>query len=1129
MSKCLLVVALLVSVSTVVGAGVAFAGASRHTYDVPEPELRTSGESVYFAIEGFGSSTNPHYPVLPTKKIHFEIPYAANDVGLTVTPGPKQTLGVLPNYLMRQPPLLLGDPSYQPPPAPERIPDLIPAATYRYAGERTFRGHCMVEVVVSPLQYSAGGEITWVSSYSIDVSYSMAVDSQASEDMAVRARSRAFEPLAAQIIENYEDLHGPLSAGTPPAPLYDLDNPQYAIITTPTFEAQAETLAAWKTRKGVPTEVYMVSWIESTFPGSDTQEKIRNFLRLDDSAPKFDYVLLLGDTNTIPCRYCYAIEDVPCDYYFSDVVDGAIGAAYDWDTNNDGTYGEIDVDTITWLPDIYVGRIASRSASEVETIVNNIISYETSPPSGSWPKKAVFGAAFANYPDGYYDATDMATVAEWVRNDFLDPAAVSYDRLYETDGIYPTSYTYDYPLSATNFETRVGVGCGFAFPSGHGNYYGNYRLLWAWDDGDGYYQDEEKEWRDLCTQDYNPSAGGEKPYVLVGACLAGQIDRTDPCLGDYIIANWGIGAVASSRTSYYCVAWDDPDWPWNQGQEYRWWEEIWSNGKTRLGQIHGDNKYHYAVDFNTLWDGDYGPDNDEASRKNMFSSNLFGDPECPVWTNSPTSISVAHNSTLPTGPSPFNVTVTSGGPVEGATVCLWKGDEVYLVDETNASGVASFTPDPSTTGTMYVTVTKHNYIPYQGSATVEGGDTEDPVVTVLTPNGGETWYIDSFFDITWNATDNVGVSSIDIVLSTDGGSTYPHTIATGETNDGTYSWQVDVSPTTMARVKVIAYDAAMNSGEDESDADFEIADGTAPFVDVLVPDGGEVWEIGAAYEIQWDATDNIGVVSVDVFLSRDGGSTYEDTIGIGFPNDGSCMWIAQGPPTATARAQVVAYDGAGNPGVGESEGDFEIGDNTAPYVSVSSPNGGEVWDIDSFFDITWYAEDNVGVTHVDILLSLDAGATFPDTIATGEANDGVFSWQVDCSASQTARIKVIAYDGGGNSGDDISDNDFEIYDPLSGLSKEADKPPSLMITGATPNPFSDRSSIRFGLPEDGSVRLEVYDVSGRLVAQLADRHYPAGYHSIDWFNSDNPARPGMYFLRLRANGDEVTHKVVISR
>jgi hypothetical protein len=49
------------------GSGLSSAEVSTFTYEVPEPELRSSGEHVYFGIEGFGSSTTPYYPVLPTK------------------------------------------------------------------------------------------------------------------------------------------------------------------------------------------------------------------------------------------------------------------------------------------------------------------------------------------------------------------------------------------------------------------------------------------------------------------------------------------------------------------------------------------------------------------------------------------------------------------------------------------------------------------------------------------------------------------------------------------------------------------------------------------------------------------------------------------------------------------------------------------------------------------------------------------------------------------------------------------------------------------------------------------------------------------------------------------------------
>jgi hypothetical protein len=66
----------------------------------------------------------------------------------------------------------------------------------------------------------------------------------------------------------------------------------------------------------------------------------------------------------------------------------------------------------------------------------------------------------------------------------------------------------------------------------------------------------------------------------------------------------------------------------------------------------------------------------------------------------------------------------------------------------------------------------------------------------------------------------VGVTSVDIYLSTDGGATYPRTIATGEVNDGSYLWTVDDLDSKTARIKAEAFDAAHNKGVDAGDADF---------------------------------------------------------------------------------------------------------------------------------------------------------------------------------------------------------------------------------------------------------------------------------------------------------------------
>lgn len=84
-----------------------------------------------------------------------------------------------------------------------------------------------------------------------------------------------------------------------------------------------------------------------------------------------------------------------------------------------------------------------------------------------------------------------------------------------------------------------------------------------------------------------------------------------------------------------------------------------------------------------------------------------------------------------------------------------------------------------------------------------------------------------------------------------------------------------------------------------------------------------------------------------------------------------------------------------------------------------------------------------------------------------------------------------------------------------------------------PNPFNPRTSIRFTLPagaEGASVRLSVYDVSGRLVSRLLDDRLGAGEHSVDWSGRDDTGREvsaGVYYARLTWAGESRTRPMVL--
>src|SRR5262249_54147374 len=73
--------------------------------------------------------------------------------------------------------------------------------------------------------------------------------------------------------------------------------------------------------------------------------------------------------------------------------------------------------------------------------------------------------------------------------------------------------------------------------------------------------------------------------------------------------------------------------------------------------------------------------------------------------------------------------------------------------------------------------------------TVQGSaDTTPPTVALTSPIGGESWGVSSVHAITWTATDDVGVTTVDLALSTNAGATYPTAIATGLANTGTFAW-----------------------------------------------------------------------------------------------------------------------------------------------------------------------------------------------------------------------------------------------------------------------------------------------------------------------------------------------------
>ena len=203
-----------------------------------------------------------------------------------------------------------------------------------------------------------------------------------------------------------------------------------------------------------------------------------------------------------------------------------------------------------------------------------------------------------------------------------------------------------------------------------------------------------------------------------------------------------------------------------------------------------------------------------------------------------------------------------------------------------------------------------------------------------------------------------------------------------------------------------------------------------------------------------------------------------------------------------------------------------------PVVTVLEPNGGEVFEYGTDREIRWGAIDNARVW-ITILLSMDSGLTFPDTLVSGEVNDSSYIWTVPDLDSKTARIKIVAADDAENESSDVSDTDFTLWGSTSGVGsgKFTGVPHEELLHVASGNPSSSGWDIVFGLPVSGTVRVGVYGVTGRLVRKLAEGSRTQGYHVVSWDGTGEPGRrlsPGIYFVRLESQESQRTAKIVLA-
>jgi hypothetical protein len=148
---------------------------------------------------------------------------------------------------------------------------------------------------------------------------------------------------------------------------------------------------------------------------------------------------------------------------------------------------------------------------------------------------------------------------------------------------------------------------------------------------------------------------------------------------------------------------------------------------------------------------------------------------------------------------------------------------IEIAASTENDGIYAWTVPDAVSETCYVRITDTENGDLTDTSDAVFTITDEPVIFVTSPNGGESWVVGSSHDITWLSAGGVG--NVKIEYSTDNGTTWIEIVDSTE-NDGIYAWTV---PDAVSNVCLVQISEAEDQDPlDTSDSIFSIIAATGP-------------------------------------------------------------------------------------------------------------------------------------------------------------------------------------------------------------------------------------------------------------------------------------------------------------
>ena len=591
--------------------------------------------------------------------------------------------------------------------------DMYPGEIFRYTGEGSLRGHKIVSITLFPVQYvPAEKRLIFYKDVTLCINYNLTPDGATA--IAIATEKSEFTSIAKKTVSNPDDVDrfaftyptkkkhfSPSQKGFYGVSSNDI---KYVIITNDAMKDAFQPLADWKTKKGVPAEIMTVSSIEANYSGIDTQERIRNFINDTRMNRSTEWVLLGGDTDVVPCRGAYGNVsgaaalakyyvdyNIPADLYYSD-LDG------NWNADGDTIYGEVE-DDVDLFPDVFVGRAPVNTIGEAQTFVNKTLTYEKNPPMDYELDMLFLAEKLWSNPVTWGGDTKNIIDSETIPPKY-DPITKKYEK-------YGTA-------SRQIAINEMNAGPHIVNHVGHGNFGGFSVNEWV-SSGDAY-----------------SLSNSPKNFILYTiSCMSNGFDQNS--VSEYYMNNPNGGTVAyigNSRYGFFIPGY--PGWGPSDKYDQEFFNSLFNDNLYHIGETVADSKIAYIGQ--SQQDGN-------AMRWLQYAINLLGDPELPIWTDTPRNFTINKPSEITANiTQEIVIHVLNDTPVQNATVCIMKSDNgIYNVSATDASGNVSFSISP-TVGTLNVTVTKQNFIPNESTILVVPASSSALIISSPTHPDEDTWY-----------------------------------------------------------------------------------------------------------------------------------------------------------------------------------------------------------------------------------------------------------------------------------------------------------------------------------------------------------------------------------------------------